>query len=269
VGWADYETGGELGLAPAYLLVVAVVTWRAGIGFGVLSASLAALTWVVALVPFRAGVAPWLLAANGGSRLLMFLVLAFLVHRLRIAQRRLSEVNRQLVDALHREASLARTDSVTGLLNRRGFVEQLGRETARSARSGDALAIAYVDLDHFKALNDLEGHARGDHCLQAVGSAIAATIRKTDVAARLGGDEFAIAMPCTSGPASERVVRRLQKAVQEAMASFSSPGLGASIGLSHFEDSSGSAEELLGRADAAMYEAKRRGKGRVYVTPSH
>jgi diguanylate cyclase (GGDEF)-like protein len=266
-GWLDYASGGELGLSLVYLMVVCAVTWHSSLRWGSLTAGLAWLAWTAALVPFVAAHQVTVESVNSASRFILFLVAAYLVNRLRVAQSHLFEVNRRLAAALERESSLARTDILTGLYNRRGFVELAERDVERSKRQLEPLAIAFLDLDQFKALNDSRGHEEGDRCLRAVSATIRAVIRKTDLAGRLGGDEFALLMSATSADASERVCARVLEGLTTMLAEFDCPGLGASVGLVTFDIAPEDVTELLDQADRAMYAAKAAGKGRVHRVP--
>jgi diguanylate cyclase len=148
---------------------------------------------------------------------------------------------------------LSRTDALTGLSNRRAFLEELSRETSRARRQGRPLSALYVDVDDFKHLNDREGHARGDEALIAVAGALTATLREIDVAARLGGDEFCILLPDTGLLQAAAVLERLQRRVQDSCP------VTVSIGSATLEDGDyADPERLLRRADAAMYADKHR-----------
>lgn len=268
-GWLDFATGGDLAFQLVYLLVVCAVAWHTSLAWGVVTATLSGVVWTLALVPFRTLDQFPMVAANAVSRWIVFLASAYLVHRLHVTQAQLSRLNEKLECALERESSLARTDPVTGLFNRRGFTELAARELARVARSGEAIAIAYLDLDNFKALNDRYGHDRGDRCLSDVAQALSQTVRQTDVAARLGGDEFALLLPSTHDKDARVACQRVQMALRSALAPYRSARVSASIGLVIFERAPAGAADLLRQADAAMYAAKRGGKGRVHVVQGH
>jgi diguanylate cyclase (GGDEF)-like protein len=165
-----------------------------------------------------------------------------------------------LGEAQARLHALAHSDPLTGLPNRRAFLDALAPD--RIGRAGDAPAIAFLDLDRFKHVNDRLGHAVGDALLQAVAEAIATASRAGDLAARLAGDEFAVLLRGALTPAeAEAVGRRLDAAVAEA-AERVAPGAGvrASVGIAWCGDD---AERALDRADAAMYRSKREGSGIV------
>jgi diguanylate cyclase (GGDEF)-like protein len=156
-------------------------------------------------------------------------------------------------------SSLADHDGLTGLLNHRAFHEHLARELAKAGRSGSAVSVLLADLDYFKAINDTHGHLAGDGVLRAVGDAVRASARTGDVGARLGGEEFAILLP-GAGPATARLVAERLRAAVERMAGVS---VTTSVGVSSSQSGEISPNELLERADGALYEAKRQGRNRV------
>jgi diguanylate cyclase (GGDEF)-like protein len=155
------------------------------------------------------------------------------------------------VELLSRLESIARTDDLTGLPNRRAWEEELPRELLRSQRASRPLCVAMIDLDHFKEFNDERGHQAGDRFLKQAAAAWDEELRGTDFLARYGGEEFALALPgCTPEEAVE-VAGRMRAATPE--------GETCSIGIACW-DGVEDAPALLGRADAALYEAKRRGR---------
>jgi diguanylate cyclase (GGDEF)-like protein len=127
------------------------------------------------------------------------------------------------------------------------------------------LGLAYVDVDNFKRVNDLHGHAAGDHFLRAVAQAIRETVRTSDVAARLGGDEFAVLFVGLKQDAATLAAERLLQRIRKIAELYPGLPLGASIGMAMFSAPPAGAEEMIRAADSAMYEAKQRGKGRIEV----
>lgn len=156
---------------------------------------------------------------------------------------------------------LARTDPLTGLLNRRACEERLEEEAARSERYGLPLSVILVDVDGLKALNDQHGHRCGDAALRHVASALRSGSRQTDIAARWGGDEFVVLAPATSGPEGVELAER----IRAASALLSSPPVTVSIGVATFDPTrrAAAARGLMFEADRALYEAKRLGRNRV------
>lgn len=162
--------------------------------------------------------------------------------------------------------SLASRDPLSGLLNRRGFHELADPLLALSGRRDAPVALAVIDLDDFRRLNDHGGHALGDHAIVRVASRLLAESRAEDVVARFGGEEFVVLMPLTDAEGASRFAERLRLAIAAELAGLSSApgGLTASIGL---VAARGPAEfpALYRRADEALYRAKAEGKNRVVV----
>ena len=158
----------------------------------------------------------------------------------------------------------ARSDLLTGLPNRRSFMQELTRAIDGRNRLHQQLAVGFMDLDGFKPVNDRFGHEAGDELLKAVAGRLRLTCRDSDMVARLGGDEFTFFLPGISGPEALQVMVRVLRAIE---APFRVEGedmcLSASIGLSLFPDHGSSPQQLLRNADAAMYYAKRTGKGKI------
>jgi diguanylate cyclase (GGDEF)-like protein len=149
---------------------------------------------------------------------------------------------------------LTRVDALTGIGNRRAFDEQLVRELKRSEREGNSVALAMLDLDHFKAYNDSYGHPAGDRLLTEIAAAWQACLRATDSLARYGGEEFALIAPGCTEHDAVALVDRLRASVTE--------GQTCSAGVA-FWDQGETPAELLARADAALYEAKVGGRDRT------
>lgn len=146
--------------------------------------------------------------------------------------------------------SAAREDPLTGLPNRRAWDERLEEEMVRSRRGGQALSVAMIDLDGFKAVNDRSGHEAGDRLLRELASAWRATIRGGgDFIARLGGDEFGLLAPGSNEISIRRLTRRLGEALPV--------GVAVSIGVATW-DGAENASDLVRHADQAMYQAKLR-----------
>ncbi|WP_306207059.1 putative bifunctional diguanylate cyclase/phosphodiesterase [Actinoplanes sp. RD1] len=164
---------------------------------------------------------------------------------------------------------LAVTDPLTGLSNRALITESLTELTRQPVRDGRHGAVLLIDLDRFKPINDAYGHDAGDAVLQGVAAALRAVIRSGDTAGRLGGDEFAVVLPALpSRDAAEGIAERLVDALRTPVV-FGNQLLHveASVGVAFHEEGTADAEQLLAHADAAMYAAKRAGRGhyRVYT----
>jgi len=159
----------------------------------------------------------------------------------------------------------ANFDALTGLANRTRFQDQIAHELLRARRNGQPLAVMYIDLDGFKAVNDALGHDAGDALLREVAGRLGLCVRASDTLARLGGDEFAAILPEPgSGDAVERVGRAMLSALARPIElDGGTARISASIGLALFPDDGEDAAHLLCCADRAMYEAKRRGRKRL------
>ena len=157
-------------------------------------------------------------------------------------------------DLLARLEESARTDDLTGLLNRRAWEEELPREMARARRQSDPLCVAMLDLDYFKNYNDQRGHQAGDRLLKQSAAAWVEELRASDTLARYGGEEFTVALlGCTLANA-----RTIVERMREVMPADQTVSAGVACW-----NGRESAEELVGRADAALYEAKRSGRDRL------
>ena len=162
----------------------------------------------------------------------------------------------QRAEALAKLQSLALTDELTGLANRRAWELGLSREVARVAREGGHLCVAVLDLDHFKAFNDERGHQAGDDLLEQTAKAWQHMIRATDLLSRYGGEEFALAFPAWPVDVALTVIERLREVVPQ--------GQTCSAGLAVW-DKEENPDALVARADAALYEAKRQGRDRTVL----
>ncbi len=182
------------------------------------------------------------------------------------AQAQLAEANARLEGANRRLQELATTDDLTGLWNRRYFLDMLGRECRRTARTGAGLAVVMVDVDHFKAVNDMHGHPFGDRVLREVAGVMRREARAVDLVARYGGEEFMILMPETEAADAATAGDRLRRRVAETpicqgrraanvTVSVGVAGLGAGLDPT----------ALLRHVDQALYAAKQAGRNRTMV----
>jgi len=180
------------------------------------------------------------------------------------AQAGIALENARLHDLVQRQAN---TDDLTGLVNRRRFLEALEREVEQAARLGGDLAIVLLDLDDFKGINDRFGHHSGDRVLEALGVALRNHIRNIDLAARLGGEEFALLLPEVSSSDAVLVAERVCRSLSErpiVWVEGNALSSTASVGVANYLPGD-SGEDLLRLADAALYRAKGEGKNRVRV----
>lgn len=162
--------------------------------------------------------------------------------------------------------STATHDQLTGLLNRRTFDEQLHGELLRADRNGDPFAVAMLDVDHFKRVNDQYGHYAGDEALKVVAQVIRETLRQTDLVGRWGGEEFALAFPSERFASSSVMLERLRAALETRVTELPNGArikLTLSAGVAFSPEDGHDATTLLAVADARLMEAKRRGRNRV------
>jgi len=262
VGLLDYVTGPWMSFALFYVIPVLGAAWWLGRGPALLASLTAGVVWFEAEAWGHRGESTRTLMWNSMSRLLMLVAMAAMVVRIREDRRRLKEMNARLAELLQGAEKLARTDPLTNLPNRRAFIERLSAELAHAKRTGAPVCIAYIDVDNFKRLNDKKGHVEGDQFLRKIAHAIRETIRASDVAARLGGDEFAVLFTEAKRAAVEPLAHRLLVRTRALGDRYPGLDLGASVGMAWFESAPDAPEQLLDRADAAMYEAKSSGKHR-------
>lgn len=161
-------------------------------------------------------------------------------------------------------AELSETDALTNLLNARGFASRLRSEIKRSKRYSEPLSLLFLDLDGLKDINDRYGHRAGSDALREVAGVIRAELRESDTGARWGGDEFTIIAPNTTKAAAMLFAERIRSSIARHVSEWP---MTASIGIAAVDwseaDGASDAQTLLRDADAAMYEAKRRGKNAV------
>ncbi len=255
IGWLDYITG-DYALSLFYLLPILVGTWIAGRVVGVVTALVASGCWFAAELVLHEGLNLELTVWNSVSRLAVFLLLAVFVDRLRRNERILAEANQKLQRRLIEERSVARTDFLTDLPNSRALLEHLS-----SLPSELPLAVAYLDLDEFKSVNDTYGHPAGDDLLRRVAEVIRSSIRRDDFAARIGGDEFVIAFAGADRGSAETICRRILERVRSLAAEHPRSRLGLTAGIAFATPADRDPESIIRRADAAMYRRKSREKG--------
>jgi diguanylate cyclase (GGDEF)-like protein len=161
---------------------------------------------------------------------------------------------------------MARTDGLTGLLNHRTFMEKLSEEYKRIDREGRPFSILLMDIDRFKNVNDTYGHPIGDIAIKTVARVLKDAGRSTDFAARYGGEEFAVGMVDTTSKGAGQMAERVRKIMEKTVVTR----IGAkdlmitlSIGVSSFPEDTRKTADLMGMADAALYQAKRSGRNKV------
>lgn len=247
----DVTTGRELSFSLFYLVPIAIVCLKVGGRSAMLIAGLSAAAWAEAEVLngyqySHVAIPYW----NAVVRLLFFVIFTVLLHSLR--------------SAIRVQRSLARTDALTGAVNRRSFFEAMAQELARAQRYGKGFALVYLDLDHFKKINDELGHQTGDEVLKTVVSEMTRTLRRTDTVARLGGDEFALLLPEIPPQAAELLISKLRFKLLDAMEDRGWP-VTLSIGLLNCDPSVSDEGALVRRVDQLMYAVKRDGRNNLRV----
>jgi two-component system cell cycle response regulator len=176
----------------------------------------------------------------------------------------------RIVSLVEEARQLAMSDPLTGLMNRRAFVEAMGRELSRANRYGLPLSVLLLDVDHFKKVNDTRGHEGGDVVLKGVSDTVRHIARKSDVVGRWGGEEFVLGLPQATAAGARVAAERLRRAIAEA--SFELPDgarlrVTVSIGVAHAAKGE-VLDAIVARADEAMYLAKSRGRNRVETEES-
>ena len=248
VGVIDVLLGPNVRVLPLYLIPLAAAGWRLGSAGATTAAVLCSLAWHIALYENGARYEASVWTSNVLSYGFAFLLVSMLVA--------------VLARALRDEQSQSRTDPLTGLDNRKAFVEKAGVALAVCKRYAHPVALAYIDLDNFKQVNDSRGHARGDELLRKCAAIIGRSLRTSDIAARLGGDEFVVFLPETTAESAWVPLERIRQAMESSV-DFRMAGVTASIGIVADESGKFDIEGLLKRADAQMYQVKRDSKNRV------
>lgn len=173
----------------------------------------------------------------------------------------------RLRDSYERSISLAHTDSLTGLYNRRYASTHFASLFESAKAAGKPIGVMMIDIDHFKQINDTHGHAVGDEVLRAIANRLGQHLRSFDTVARWGGEEFVVIMPEADARVAAGVAERLRKRIASAPIAVSAPvgqiTVTASFGVAIAEPNTESAEELMNAADAALYAAKRGGRNRI------
>lgn len=246
VGVLDHLTGSELSFSLFYLGSISVAAWYCGNlpGYGI--ALLSALIWLAAdLTAGNQYSQPWMSFWNSLIRFGVFVIVTALLIKLK--------------DALDFEESLADTDQLTQLLNRRAFSERLSQETARSDRYRQVFTLAYFDLDNFKQVNDNMGHDVGDELLKLVGATLKRHTRSSDALGRHGGDEFTVLLPEVPPEAAKEALEKLHGELLSAMKAQGWP-VTFSIGAISFTRPAGEIRDMLKSVDELMYQVKKHGK---------
>ena len=250
VGIGAYFASGELLEFSVFFIVpISFFTWFVSRHAGLIASGVSAgFTLAANLASPMHGNHPHVVYWNALVWLAFFLLITIIIAELKVLY--------------VRERRLSRVDNLTGVATRLAFYEVAEGEKNRANRYQHSITIAYLDLDHFKEVNDSMGHAGGDKALVAVARTIENTIRQTDTVARMGGDEFAIILPNTRKDAAGRVLLKVLHALDEAMLQGEYP-VTFSIGAVTFLTPPESLQEMIRQADGVMYSIKSSGKNRL------
>jgi diguanylate cyclase (GGDEF)-like protein len=249
LGAVEYLTGWEWSFSSFYLLPISLVAWCVGSGWGLVVSVVCSLSWLAAdLAAGHMYSNPVIPYWNMTVRLSTFVVVTYALAQLR--------------KVLEREKNYARLDFLTGAANSRNFEEKAQAELQKARAGGYAIALAYIDLDNFKGINDTFGHSVGDQLLKLVAEIIKKNLREDDMVVRLGGDEFGVLLPMATENsvlvAMERMKAHFLDEVKKKKWTVS-----FSMGLVLFKKHPGSVDEMIKRADDLMYTVKNSGKNDI------
>lgn len=251
IGSLDWITGAEISLSFFYVLPVMLIAWFEGSAAAVAMSFFCTAIWLAAdLLSGLAYSHFAILFWNGVMRVGSLLIVAY----------SFATIKR----LLKRESEQARVDYLTRVSNARDFYEQAEKEIGRAARYNKPLAIAYLDIDNFKQINDRFGHGAGDALLQAVAETMRSPLRSTDIISRLGGDEFAILLPETENEQATTAIDKIRHNLMDKVKKGGWP-VTFSTGVVTCAGPMCMAGELLKMADDLMYKAKRSGKNKIEV----
>jgi diguanylate cyclase (GGDEF)-like protein len=249
IGALDLATGREISFSLFYLVPIVLITWYCGRSTGIAISLISAITWFYGeRISHQTYSHEIIRYWNTGIRLGFFLVVTFLIARLKLA--------------LLAERELAQIDALTGVANSRHLHMIVENELSRSIRFNKPITVAYIDLDNFKFVNDHFGHDRGDQVICLAAHTMKQSIRNMDSIGRLGGDEFAILLPETNQENASKAVTRLQQNLLAVMQDNNWP-VTFSIGVFTCENYDCNANQLFKEADHLMYLAKNQGKNAI------
>jgi diguanylate cyclase (GGDEF)-like protein len=245
----DFLSGLEISFSFFYLFPISLAAWLFGRKEGIFLSVASALTWTLANQLFRENAASLPVSYwNAATHFGFFLIVTLLVSEVRFL--------------LEKERSLARTDFLTGVLNRRAFYETSKYEILRVKRTNLPFTVIYIDIDSFKAINDNLGHDVGDTVLRLVTMTISKNVRSCDLVGRLGGDEFAILLPGANHLVAKSIAPRLQKILTVKMHE-KGYAVTFSMGVLTFLSPPEDVEAMLKLADKILYQVKNAGKNSI------
>jgi diguanylate cyclase (GGDEF)-like protein len=251
---------GLVAVAKPLALIPVFYIWPVALAAYFLQRRHVVANFLVMVVAFAIALAGWVDPAARVIELVSVIVAGAVIGVLIVA------LKERLDEALGRLRLLATRDPLTGALNRRAFQEALDAAVARAARGNGACAVAILDIDHFKRINDQRGHAAGDEALRHLVAVIGRRARAGDALGRLGGEEFGVLLDGADAGGAQRYAQDLRAALASARRD-DVPPFTISVGVAELADGDGSAEGMLLAADRAMYAAKEDGRDRVLPAP--
>jgi len=251
----------------AFTLIVSFLAWRGGIR----AAGWFLVAWSL-LCAFQIATAVYLLygRADDAQGLFYYGLAPSMVAAAVLIALGTSDRVRQQNLALTEAERRAQTDPLTGVLNRRSLIERLDAACMRAKARGLPISVLFIDLDHFKQINDSYGHAAGDACLAAIITPIHAELRQSDIIGRYGGEEFVVILSGADAAAAHPIAERICRRVAEVSVDGFGPSihLTCSIGVAASDTLGVWGQHLLAKADAAQYAAKRSGRNQVQLAPA-
>lgn len=252
IGYVDYITGQEIVLTIFYLIPVVLAVWYSGLFQGLVISFFCSFIWNY--IEIKSGVKYLNLGILYWDTFVLFsflILFAFLIDAVK--------------KLLEKESHTAHTDYLTGIANRRYFMEILESEMSRTSRSDGFFTLAYFDADNFKHVNDTLGHYAGDMVLQITAGILKEHTRKMDHIARLGGDEFAVLFPLLGIKDAGVILEKLQVELKESMNKNGYP-VTFSVGAVVFTKMPFSVDDIVKMADKLMYEVKKEGKNKIKLS---
>ncbi|MDJ0846390.1 GGDEF domain-containing protein [Crocosphaera sp.] len=241
----DYCIKIDIGVSIFYLFPIFITTWYGSRKIGLIFSLICSLGWLWAETQISGNPQLWLEEWNAAVRFCFFVIVTYLLSELK--------------EAYEREKKLARTDSLTGAVNRRFFRELLQGEIERLDRYNHPFTLAYFDVDNFKTVNDKLGHSQGDYLLMVIRETIEINIRHNDTLARLGGDEFALILIEIDYERANVVLNRIQEQLLK-MVKIEKMPVSFSIGAITYYVSPESVDRAIEEVDYLMYDIKNSGK---------
>jgi diguanylate cyclase (GGDEF)-like protein len=249
IGWIRFLTGPEFAFSLLYLIPIITVAWLSGVRWGVLIALVSAFSWLLADLAMISRFSDFYVPlVNQSLRLTVFLFVVFMITKYK--------------KILKTHEDLAMMDPLTGVTNRRAFLQFARTEIDRSRRYNNPFSVMVIDIDGFKQINDSLGHYTGDRLLVAVAETIKHHVRAIDIVARFGGDEFVVLLVKAEERTALIAARKLKQKLMDAMQA-KQWRVTFSIGVAIYHAAPDTVDETLKAADELMYQVKRDGKNDI------